>query len=83
MTINDRRAVLIVDLDLGGKSVTNDIRWVCERVAMQLVRPSDHYDWFYRDSQGCWDRIDPRDLRIHAGPRDGSLERAWKLVTRT
>jgi hypothetical protein len=69
--------VLIVDLDQGNISVTNDIGNVLATVAGQLPRRAHHYRWFYRDSTGAWDRLEPVTGRISAGPRDGSMERAW------
>lgn len=54
------KMLLIVDLDLGGRSVTNDIENVvadiCER------EQSDYGDYFlivYRDSVGRWEEYDP------------------------
>jgi hypothetical protein len=82
--LEERRLLLIVDLDLGSKSVTNDMRFVLDRVEQQTVGKLEDYEILYRDSTGSWDRVDPRTpLCISAGPRDGSIERVWKLVTRT
>lgn len=78
-----RRLLLIVDMDLGGRSVTNDLRWVLERIEPQLVGQLEQYGILYRDSTGSWDRVDPTNMTITAGPRDGSIEALWKRLTRS
>jgi hypothetical protein len=45
--------VFIVDLDLGGRSVTNDAEAVCE--AMQKKYRARRV--IYRDTMGCWSEM--------------------------
>lgn len=45
--------VWIVDLDLGGPSVTNSADMVCQR----LHRGYPHHRIIYRDSSGDWDEL--------------------------
>ena len=45
--------VFLVDLDLGGRSVTNDAEAVCEE--MQAAYPGKRV--VYRDSMGRWDEM--------------------------
>lgn len=56
--IDDQRAVLIVDNDMGNMSVTNDAEAVLEEINGKLIREIDEGTLvFYRDSQGQWDRM--------------------------
>lgn len=49
--------VEVVDLNLGGMSVTNDVENVINTVAQALPNPATDYAWIYRDSEGLWDEL--------------------------
>ena len=51
------RHVRIIDNDLGGMSVTNDLERVLLEICRELVDPPELFDWLYCDSTGAWDRI--------------------------
>jgi hypothetical protein len=53
----DKDRVFLVDLDLGGKSVTND----AERVCSEMQALYKHRRVIYRDSFGRWD-----EMRVNA-----------------
>ncbi|MFT3679819.1 MAG: hypothetical protein QM791_06130 [Ferruginibacter sp.] len=59
-------AIVIEDLDLGNKSVTNDIENVVEDIAvMEKIKPAEHVI-LYNDSQGWWDGWDQFNKRFIA-----------------
>ena len=49
--------ISIVDLDIGNRSVTNDISYVFRRVEQFHQGPINSYRIMYRDSCGVWDGI--------------------------
>ena len=53
-----RNIVSIIDLDLGNKSVTNDIENVVEKISLSENINLDSYMIVYRDSEGKWDGWD-------------------------
>ena len=72
--------VLVIDLDLGGGSVTND----AEQVIQELATSGGNLDALvilYRDSEGRWDQIVTRHSQfvgfrmVGATSREGAL--AW------
>lgn len=52
-----RLEIRIVDQDLGGMSVTNDLERVLALVATRVQRSLEDYDILYRDSTGTWDMV--------------------------
>lgn len=52
----DGNTIAIVDLDLGNRSVTNDIDYVLEEIRVELGDLSG-YCVIYRDSMGRWDGV--------------------------
>ena len=79
--VDERRSeIRIIDQDLGGMSVTNDLANVLNAVAARADRSLDHYDILYRDSTGTWDMvIVTKSLAgtftadVIVGPRGGAL----------
>ncbi|MCK5317707.1 MAG: hypothetical protein KAJ55_07320 [Anaerolineales bacterium] len=76
-----RLEIRIVDKDLGGMSVTNDLERVLALVATRVQRSLEDYEIFYRDSTGTWDLvIVKRSLAntftadVIVGPRGPELE---------
>ena len=61
------KVLWIVDLDLVGKSVTNDMENVLDDISLALGSEDDirRYKLMYKDSQGTWDGI-----RIHESQVD-------------
>lgn len=51
--------VAIVDLDLGGMSVTNDIENVVKEISKKENIQAAEYKWIYKDSDGMWDGFNP------------------------
>lgn len=49
-------ALFVIDLDNGGRSVTNDIEQVCAELVTQGVLSPGHR-LVYRDSEGIWDEV--------------------------
>ena len=72
------KLIRIVDQDLGGMSVTNDLERVLADVADQVELPLSDYSITYRDSTGTWDRIvataldleNVFEVEVLPGPRD-------------
>jgi hypothetical protein len=63
----DIKLLLIVDENLGGRSVTNDIENVLADICeLEDSDPLDYYPIAYRDSEGRWDSWDPEteDFRV-------------------
>ena len=56
--------IVIVDLDLGGKSVTNDIDNVLDEIQAELGYLSG-YSVIYRDSSGRWDGVRVKGGLVH------------------
>lgn len=52
----DENIIAIVDLDLGNRSVTNDIDYVLEEIRAELGDLSG-YCVIYRDGMGRWDGV--------------------------
>lgn len=52
----DIKFLLIEDLDIGGKSVTNDIENVCNEIQQKLQGNILTYVILYKDSMGHWDQ---------------------------
>jgi len=54
--------IMIEDLDIGGMSVTNNIRNVVELIAQrEFTSPGEYLQYYkviYKDSQGRWDGYD-------------------------
>ena len=50
-------AIAIVDLDLGNRSVTNDIERVLRQIEYWHQGPIKGYRIMYRDSEGVWDGV--------------------------
>jgi len=50
-------AISIVDLNLGNRSVTNDIEYVLHRIEHFHQAPITGFHIMYRDSEGIWDGI--------------------------
>jgi len=80
-----RSEIRIIDQDLGGMSVTNDLANVLNVVSTRVERSLDHYDILYRDSTGTWDMVIVKKslagtfaAEVLAGPRGAALE---KVVT--
>jgi hypothetical protein len=53
----NRLEIRIIDEDLGGMSVTNDLANVLNMVASRVQRSLEDYDILYRDSTGTWDMV--------------------------
>jgi hypothetical protein len=49
----------IVDLNLGGRSVTNDIENVINEIYQKIGEEIKKYKILYRDSEGVWDGVNP------------------------
>jgi hypothetical protein len=49
----------IVDLNLGGRSVTNDIDNVINEIYQKIGDELKKYKILYRDSEGIWDGVNP------------------------
>jgi len=49
----------IVDLNIGGKSVTNDITNVINEITETVGNKIRTLDIIYRDSEGIWDGVKP------------------------
>lgn len=49
--------ILIMDMDLGGMSVTNDIESVIQALRADLPRPPAEFPIIYRDSMQNWDEV--------------------------
>ena len=49
--------ISIIDLDLGNRSVTNDIENVLRKIEHYHQAPIGGFHFIYRDSQGTWDGI--------------------------
>ncbi len=82
-----RSEIRIIDKDLGGMSVTNDLERVLNMVATRVQRPLDAYDILYRDSTGTWDLvIVTKSLagtfagEVLVGPRGAALEEFVKSI---
>lgn len=76
----NRLEVRIVDQDLGGMSVTNDLENVLNLVATKVQRSLEDYDILYRDSTGTWDMVIVRKslagtftAEVIVGPRGPEL----------
>lgn len=52
----DGNIIAIVDLDLGNRSVTNDIDYILEEIRAELGDLSG-YSVIYQDSMGRWDGV--------------------------
>lgn len=67
-THQGRSVIIIEDLNLGNKSVTNDIENVVKDIAvMEKIDPLQHII-VYKDSMGTWDGFDPlRECIVHLG----------------
>lgn len=66
------KILLIVDLDLGGRSVTDDIDNVVADICN--LEQTTEYDYFliaYRDSMGRWDEYDPTTNAIRPLSKEG------------
>jgi hypothetical protein len=50
--------IAIVDLDLGHRSVTNDIENVLRKIEHYHQGPITAFKIMYRDSEGVWDGVD-------------------------
>jgi len=48
--------IAIVDLDLGNRSVTNDIEYVLDEIRLEIGDLAG-YSVIYRDSMGRWDGV--------------------------
>lgn len=79
-TVNGETVVLIVDLDLGNRSVTNDAEHVLQTILDGDPDLASH-KIYYRDSEGIWDRMSPiiRDGQVtntyfQPGPRGAAAE---------
>lgn len=70
------RVTYIIDLDLGGMSVTND----CERVYEWCKYHYPSKQVVYRDSMGRWDEMyrDPETLYIEFKPWYGEV---WDILS--
>jgi len=85
---NGMPLLLLVDLDQGGRSLTNDMNGTLTRIRPELPKPINSYRIAYRDSNGAWDWVTLAHTEvnlalrttIHDGPRDGSLEAAWQAA---
>jgi len=51
------KLIRIIDQDLGGMSVTNDLEAVLREVSLQIDAALPEYSVIYRDSTGTWDAI--------------------------
>ena len=79
--VDERRSeIRIIDQDLGGMSVTNDLEAVLNKIAARVERPLDAYDILYRDSTGTWDMVivtkslaGTFTAEVLVGPRGGAL----------
>ena len=76
----NRLEIRIVDQDLGGMSVTNDLENVLNLVATKVQRSLEDYDILYRDSTGTWDMVIVRKslagtftAEVIVGPRGPEL----------
>ena len=76
----NRLEIRIVDQDLGGMSVTNDLENVLNLVATKVQRSLEDYDILYRDSTGTWDMVVVRKslagtftAEVIVGPRGPEL----------
>lgn len=59
-----RPAITIIDEDLGGKSVTNDIQYAIKRIEREKGIDADNYLIVYRDSNGDWDGWNNKEQRF-------------------
>lgn len=53
----EQEFVCIVDLDNGGRSVTNDIQKIINEIEDENNFFLDSFKIIYRDSQGIWDAV--------------------------
>lgn len=56
-TIDGAPVLLIVDLDIGNMSLTNDAENVLAEIAAKMPGPLTAFRVFYRDSDGAWDEM--------------------------
>ena len=70
--------LMLVDLDLGGMSLTNDMEGVLAE--LNRIHLARYAHIVYRDSQRHWDRVSVHDslVAFSPGPEDDSLERLWQ-----
>lgn len=52
----DGNIIAIIDLDLGNRSVTNDVDYILEEIRAELGDLAG-YSVIYRDSMGRWDGV--------------------------
>lgn len=58
--IEDAKLILIKDLNLGNRSVTNDIEWVLEQIEGAINKPNlKKIGVYYLDSDKLWTGYDP------------------------
>lgn len=53
----ERKTISIIDNDMGGRSVTNDIENVLGTISRSSGKSLAGYKAMYRDSMGIWDGI--------------------------
>jgi hypothetical protein len=70
--------LMIVDLDLGGMSLTNDMESVLTELQRNHVGRYENI--VYRDSQRQWDCVAVHNglVVFSPGPEDDSLQRLWQ-----
>jgi len=81
-TINGFKVLLIVDLDMGHMSVTNDIENVVDDIAFaENINPKD-YLIAYRDSEGDWDGWDAKTNSFYffRGTQNEAIEEMKKQI---
>lgn len=83
----NRLEIRIIDKDLGGMSVTNDLENVLNLVATRVQRSLEDYDILYRDSTGTWDMVVVHKslagtftADVIVGPRGPALEKFVKTL---
>ena len=89
--VDERRSEnRIIDQDLGGMSLTNDLEAVLNKIAARVERPLDAYDILYRDSTGTWDMVivtkslaGTFTAEVLVGPRGGALAEFVASVRRS
>lgn len=76
----EENIIAIVDLDMGSRSVTNDIENVLDEISAQLGGLAG-YAIIYRDSQGIWDGVRlERGLAVFYGLNETELEEARRRL---
>lgn len=81
--VNGFKVLLIVDLDMGKMSVTNDIENVIDDIAFAENIDPKEYLIAYRDSEGDWDGWDAKtnDFYFFRGPQNEAIEGLKKQIS--